>query len=1051
MLTITNSSEYNLNNKKNLIIVPETFSHNYERFLCEKYSNEVSKTTEVLTFSRISDRIFAEIGGFANNYINEPGRILAMYNAINSVFVMLTIYNSNKIEIITKILSTIDEFKMYKISENDLLNASKELEGTLKSKVLDLYYIYSAYNKFTSNDIQDPRQELEFLCENFCKCTIYDDYNVYFDKFDGFTPQQYAFLTEMLKKNINVTISLDIKDNTDKLYDLSATARTTFEQLQKLCKRYNFDIKVKFSSKNERKFEQISQNIFEFENISIKNDDIKLHVSTTIQNECLHTAGKIIDIVSKLQGVRYSDICVTARNFDEYNEQLRVAFERFNIPVFISKKEDITKIPPVKLIISALNIILSKYKAQNVFEYLKSPMLHISANKVCSLEDYCLRWNIKYLNKNSDFVANPSFNLKKNNENDQKRLDSLNEFKKTVLEPIVALEENFKKSEVGADFIKALYDFCEKIKLGSSILYFETEDIALKQQYDQLWNIIIDSFDQFFEISGKQRMDVDDFVKLYQTLITSYEIAEIPSSIDNITAGGFERVVGENCKILFILGADADNLPCKVTENTILNDDEREQLENLEIEMAPFGNDLVIREFELIANVFNIAQEKLYISFCEVSTNKNTASSIFKRIVDIVDDVKVTTDSSVDFDFMYKSKKTALEQFAVYKNTEKIKDINPEILTQANKNILKKETVDKIYSKKISPSRIDIQTSCQFRYFMQYGLKVKTRKKVTFNQAENGNFIHFILEQILNKSDYVNTDVSKSIDKYIEIYIKEYFSENLVSDPKFAYILMNLKKNTYKIVDDIVKEIKASDFKPQEFELEIGDKSNVKPLQIGEFSVIGKVDRVDICKDGDKNYLRIIDYKSGVKTLDLSTFYHGINMQMFIYMLALEKNSEQFDNASAAGALYVPTKIPKISLKMPETEDKIHSLMEKKLQRSGMILEDKSIIDKMEKNSPFIYLPVKYNSGKNQPISKSSKVASLARFDAMKNFVTEKLGEITKDFESGKTAPNPYAYGDQSSCDFCEFSSSCGFCASYDMKKVIEKLDADEFWEKLGV
>lgn len=299
MLKITNSSEFDLQNNKNIIIVPETFSHNYERFLCEKYTNDVSKSTEVLTFTRISDRIFAQIGGFANNYINTPGRILAMYNAINSVFSMLTVYNSNKIEIITKILSTIDEFKMYKITENDLLKATEELGGTLKKKVQDLYYIYCAYNKITENEIQDPRQEIEFLCENFYKCTIYNDYNVYFDKFDGFTPQQYALLIEFLRKNINVTIVLDIKDFSDKLYDLSKTSRETLEQLKKMCAKNKFDINVELLSEKARKFEEITKNIFEFEKFSTKNDDISLHVSTTLQNECMYVAGKIIDIVSK--------------------------------------------------------------------------------------------------------------------------------------------------------------------------------------------------------------------------------------------------------------------------------------------------------------------------------------------------------------------------------------------------------------------------------------------------------------------------------------------------------------------------------------------------------------------------------------------------------------------------------------------------------------------------------------------------------------------------------------------------------------------------------
>ena len=294
MLKITNSSEYHLEGFKNIIIVPELYSHNYERFLCEKYSNSISKTTEVLTFKRISNRIFAEIGGFANNYINESGRILAMYNAINSVFSMLKIYNSNKIEIITKLLAIIDEFKMYKITENDLLKASNNIEGTLKNKILDLYYIFTAYNKITSKEILDPRDELEYLYDNFYKSTLYDDFNIYFDKFDGFTPQQYAFISQMLKKNINITITLDVKNFDEKLYDLTASAKESLYNLEKICKRNSFEYEIKFVDIKEKKFEQIASNLFEYNEIKIENDDIMLHISTTIQNECLYTAGKII-------------------------------------------------------------------------------------------------------------------------------------------------------------------------------------------------------------------------------------------------------------------------------------------------------------------------------------------------------------------------------------------------------------------------------------------------------------------------------------------------------------------------------------------------------------------------------------------------------------------------------------------------------------------------------------------------------------------------------------------------------------------------------------
>lgn len=1048
MLKITNLSDYNLENSKNIIIVPETFSHNYERFLCQKYSNKISKSTEVLTFSRISDRIFAEIGGFANNYINDSGRILAMYNAINSVFPSLKVYNSNKIEIITKLLQAIDEFKMYKISENDLLSSLDDLDGVLKLKIQDLFYIYSAYNKITEVEIQDPRKELDFLCENFHKSTIYDEFNVYFDKFDGFTRQQYDLIAEFLKKNINVTITLDIENETDKLYDLSSTARETMEYLQRMCEIYSFNVKKEFFNKDKRKFDEIAQNIFEIDKILIENSDISMHISTTVQNECLHTAGKIIEIISKNKDIRFRDILVTARNFEQYDQQLRVAFERFNIPLYVAKKDNIMKKTPIRVLISALNIILNKYKSEYVIDFLKSPILNLGDENIYKFEDYILRWDIKYITKSLVFTANPSYKLQKVDENEQKTLDFYNEYKNKQLNEVFNLENSLKKSKTGEDYVSAMYEFCQNIRLDMKINVYETEKLEIKQQYEQLWDIIVDSFDQFYEISGNQEMMLEEFVKLYKMLLESYEISEIPSSLDNVSCGDFERIVGEKCKILFILGADSDNLPAKIKENPILSDNERDILENLEIEMAPYGNDLVIREFELVSRVLSLPEDMLFISYSEVSDSKNTPSSVFKRIVEIVDEIHVSTDLTEQYNFMYKSTKTALEQLAINKENEKISQIDENILKIARKDVIDKELVERIYSKRISPTALDVYLGCRFRYFMQYGLKVKPRQTIEFNQLHNGNFIHYILENILQKDEYETINTNNAVALLIEKYTNEIFSENFLNNPKFEYLYENLKENTHKIVLNIIDEIRDSEFKPYEYELEINENSKVKPLQIGDFSVVGKVDRVDVYKSGEKTFLRIIDYKSGVKKLDLSQFYHGINMQMLIYLLAIEQSESYIPSVTSSGVLYIPTKMPKISKTIPLSEEEKEVEVNKNRERSGLLIKDVQILEKMEKNTPFIYLPVKLN--KDNSISKTTtSVADAEQFEGLKGLVLDKLNEATESLKSGKNAPNPYIYDEKSSCTYCDFSSCCGFSVNYESQKHLKKFKNDEFWSEI--
>jgi len=51
----------------------------------------------------------------------------------------------------------------------------------------------------------------------------------------------------------------------------------------------------------------------------------------------------------------------------------------------------------------------------------------------------------------------------------------------------------------------------------------------------------------------------------------------------------------------------------------------------------------------------------------------------------------------------------------------------------------------------------------------------------------------------------------------------------------------------------------------------------------------GFVDRVDEWLHNGKRYLRVVDYKSGKKSFDLSDVRHGLNIQMLLYLFALER------------------------------------------------------------------------------------------------------------------------------------------------------------------
>ena len=75
-----------------ILLVPEQFSHEAERILLEAGGNTISRYAEVLSLSRLSDRVAAAHGGAARAYLDKGGRLLAMALAAEQVASRIRLY-----------------------------------------------------------------------------------------------------------------------------------------------------------------------------------------------------------------------------------------------------------------------------------------------------------------------------------------------------------------------------------------------------------------------------------------------------------------------------------------------------------------------------------------------------------------------------------------------------------------------------------------------------------------------------------------------------------------------------------------------------------------------------------------------------------------------------------------------------------------------------------------------------------------------------------------------------------------------------------------------
>ena len=100
-----------------VLLVPEQNSHEAERALCKVGGNGVSLYAEVLSFSRLANRVFLAAGGLGEAELDAGGRLLLMHRAVKSVAAQLTVCarSAGRASFLRSLIATVDELKSCRV------------------------------------------------------------------------------------------------------------------------------------------------------------------------------------------------------------------------------------------------------------------------------------------------------------------------------------------------------------------------------------------------------------------------------------------------------------------------------------------------------------------------------------------------------------------------------------------------------------------------------------------------------------------------------------------------------------------------------------------------------------------------------------------------------------------------------------------------------------------------------------------------------------------------------------------------------------------------
>lgn len=1064
-------------NKKIVFIVPEQNSFYTELKLLDFLGDKKFNKINVLSFSRLYDFISRKLNIPPISEFSEIKQIVAINSAIEEVRPHLKIYKNIILneDTVNVVLSTFKEMSLNKI-DNKVLENIKRLsdKDMLTQKISEIQMIIERYEKIIETKFSNSFSSLDLVEEAINSNKIFDGYEIFIDGFNNFTKQQFSILKHMLDQSQNMYMSFICDNSNIKDIGTFSEVYKTISNVKKLALDLNIEIAPHdfIFEKNylPNDLNYLEENIFSAfkKKFSSESENIVIYNALDQNEECAFIAGTIKKMVFE-EKYKYSDFTVLTRDMAEYSGIIKNVFKNYDIPYFIDSSESIFYKSVTNTIFSAFDAVKFGYDTSGIFNFLKSGLIDISTEEICTIENYVLLWNINGKAWESEFKFNPKGIVESFSEKDILELENINKIKEKFFTPL----KNFKNrisNATGKQISKAVYDLLCDIDASLNLKkictsFFESEDKIAMEKEAKTWDIVIDILSEIAEVVGNKKISIESYINIFSGSCNFASIDLVPQTVDSVFVGEVGKSGISNKKVVFIIGAVNGKFPKCPEISGLFTDKDIDYITSLGIEFIDNAEAYLIREKFLCYCAVCSATERLFVSWPASNfQDVNLPSEVVTEIIGIFPSVTTLNRYNFTEEETIWSEKNALEIYAKNPRTdlsiaiEKYFSKTEEGINKCNSikrinefvdiNFKDSKNAKKLFGNDItiSASQIEKYYKCRFGYFCEYVLKAKSNKPIKFDGIQYGNITHFFFENLfkkypLDKNTHISDEIlKKEIEEILNLYISKKMSFIEENAPDFIYLINRLKKSLLYLSKRFLDEFKQSEFKIADLELIISKEGDIPPLKYKfidgtNVNIEGKIDRVDTmnAEQGEK-YIRIIDYKTGDnQKFNLSDILYGLNTQMLIYLMAIKNNGQKrYGKIIPAGILYFRAIKP-----FADSRQEVRN----KLCMSGLVLNNEQVILGMDSSGEKLYIPVEFKNGK---IEDSKNLVNLEEFGVISKYIEFLVKEMITSMKFGKISSNPKRDSSKKTpCDYCEYFPICRYEKNefYEIKNLNKKED----------
>ncbi len=1074
-----------------LIVVPDQFTMQTQKELVSMHEREGIMNIDVLSFGRLSHRIFEEVGGDRMQVLDDTGKSLVLQRVALAIKEELPVLGSrlHRQGYIHEVKSAISEFMQYGLSVEDVdrLAEYSANRGALYYKLKDLEYLYRSFLEYIQGHFITTEEKLDILRRVLKNSEIIRDSVIIFDGFTGFTPIQNRLIQELLvlAKEVVITVTLGEKedpfkqDGEQKLFYLS---KKTVYDLEKLAGEAGVQrgddiyVKTEVSPRfgENAALKHLERNLFRSGSRAYADsqEQICLFEAPTPKEE-VHQAGLEIARLIREKNLQYRDIAVIVGDMDSYASFVEREFADMQIPCYIDRTRGIVLNPMIEYIKSALDLFLKDFSYEAVFHYLRSGMADFNAAETDILENYILQTGIRGKRKWERMFTHKTPDM----EEKEEPLQRMNELRERLISQVAVLSG---KRTQAKEHVEALYQFLVQSRVQERLVEMEQNfeaagDLTRAREYAQIYRLVMDLFDQIYTLLAEEEISGQEFLEILEAGFAEIEVGTIPQNVDRILVGDMERTRLKQVKVLFFMGVNDGNIPKNASKGGILSDMDREYLKEANLELAPSPRQqMFIQRFYLYLNLTK-PSEKLYISYAAVgSDGKSLRPSylvdamrklfpgleasqpwklpVLEQIVTAKEGTRYLAEGLREYAEGGFSKLKDYELYALYSAYEGQKEyrelarkLKEAAFYRYQTSRLSKEVARALYGKRLenSVSRLEKYAACAYRHFLEYGLSLQEREEFGFEAVDMGNIFHEVLDifaQKLDTSEYTWFDFpadfgETTVAEAMEQLATEYGAGVLYSSSRKEYGITRMRRILTRTVSTLQEQLNKGDFVPRAHEMSFQFVQDIEAIDIrlsGEetMRLRGRIDRVDTLQEDNQIFVKVIDYKSGERQFDLAALYYGLQLQLVVYMNAameIEAKKNPGKEIVPAALLYYHVADPVVDATEGMSPEEVNDLLHKELRMEGVVNSRDDIICRLDKFMESKSDVIPVERKKDGSLGARSGVMSGEELQLISNYVNYKVRTIGREILDGHKEVNPYVADKKEACDYCAYKRVCGF------------------------